>query len=89
MPLERQACSLWNPFHLCYSQKSETVLSASILLLYLTSISIRIKGSQSTTSRKARVRGQEEAVLSTSALPHIYPLQQSSARDSFNVGLLR
>lgn len=34
VPLERQACSLWNPFHLCYSQTSETVLSASILLLY-------------------------------------------------------
>lgn len=57
VPLERQACSLWKPFHLCCSQTSETVLSASILLLYLTSISIRIKGSQSTTSRKTRVRG--------------------------------
>lgn len=85
MPLERQACSLWNPFHLCYSQTSETVLSASILLLYLTSISIRIKGSQSTTSRKARVRGQEEAVLSTSALPPIYPLQQSFCPCSFRL----
>lgn len=84
VPLERQACSLWNPFHLCYSQTSETVLSASILLLYLTSISIRIKGSQSTTSRKTRVMGQE-TVLSTSALPPIYPPQQSFCTCSYHL----
>lgn len=92
VPLERQACSLWNPFHLCYSQTSETVLSASILLLYLTSISIRMKGSQSTTSHKRRVRGQEETVLSTSThlstAAELLHVLIPSARNSFNVDLL-
>lgn len=69
----------------------QPALSSSIALLYLTSMTLRIKGSwnEPTISHETRVRGQAMMVPSTSVLHgRIFLRALSSAHNSFNVDLL-